>query len=113
MKMLLLDDNVVLVEHGDSLCHCYIEAANNHDGPIFDADGEQIGTMRVEIKTPELILTADQKAMLKARHDACADCPAATDLTDTTVTCRRCRRCKSKKNLLHVNQTCPEGRWPR
>lgn len=27
--------------------------ARNHNGPIFDADGNQLGTMKFEIRTPE------------------------------------------------------------
>ncbi len=93
-------------------CDYRIDVIRDYDGLIYGEDGEQVGDMQFTIKTPELNLTDEQKAMLKARHDACAECPAAEDLVDTTVRCRQCRPCKSVKNLLSPGHTCPEGRWP-
>jgi hypothetical protein len=95
---------------GDYAIHLY----RDHDGPLFDANGEQVGTAMFTIKTPAPpVITVDQVALAKARHDICAKCPAHADLTDTTVTCRRRRPCCRQYNLLDPNLECPEKRWKR
>lgn len=98
----------ILLE-GDTTHVAYaITIHRDYDGPVFDADGNQLGEAVVKIAPPP----PDQLALAKTRHDICAKCPAHADLTETTVTCRRRAQCRSHYNLLLPGLKCPEKRWP-
>ena len=91
-----------------------IRVGRDHDGPLFNADGEEVCTMRFTLKTPPAARpTPEQLAMAGARRDVCAGCPAHADLTDTTVTCRQRRACRSRYDLTDPGLECPRGLWPQ
>lgn len=94
-----------------------ITLERDHDGPLFDYEGNQVGHATLAMKTPpEAQLTDEQQRQqderVAARAKACADCPAHSDLTDTHVTCRNHRPCSSRLSLTSIHTTCPDGRWP-
>ena len=110
-------------DYGDYAIHLY----RDHDGPVFDADGNELGTVRLTIKTPPTpedrppVITPEQAARAATRLKVCETCEHQKGFGNSrglpagvrvTVKCGKCKTC-SGKSLISESSTCPMGKWTR
>ncbi|MFI4861340.1 MAG: hypothetical protein ACIAXF_11730 [Phycisphaerales bacterium JB063] len=91
-----------------------VDIHDDYDGPVYDADGREVGRVMLKKKDPApLNLTT-----INAHTAICKQCPHAGAVTTTkrgrdvyTIRCKskRCPSC-AKVSLRHPGR-CPEGKW--
>lgn len=93
-----------------------IEVYHDHDGPVFDADGVQVGTVRMVIKAPapppSKVLTTEQKKLMRDRLKVCGKCEHKQSVGIATVKCAKCKACRRALSLISPSSACPLGKWP-
>jgi len=94
----------------------YITVTRDHDGPIFDADGKPLGTLKMVMRTPEppppRVLTDEQNQRIAQRRAVCDACEHQGGYGPVTVKCAKCNRCGGKLAMLAGRGLCPLGKWP-
>lgn len=97
--------------HGDYT----ITLHRDHDGPVYDAAGHELGYVRLIIKSPPEppppVLTPQQKQRMAARLHVCGACDQMRGFGRATVKCGRCTTCGHALNLISATSTCPLGKW--
>lgn len=92
-----------------------IHLYRDHDGPVYDGDGNELGTVQLTIKTPEstppAVLTAEQKNRMAERLKVCESCEHSGKIGVATVKCNKCKTCGHSLNLISESSTCPMGKW--
>lgn len=92
-----------------------ITIKREYSGPIFDRDGNELGTVSLTIKEPPppkpAVLTEEQTNRVSARLAICRDCDQYRGNGRVTVTCAKCTTCRNAKDLLREESTCPIGEW--
>jgi len=97
--------------HGDYTIKVYAD----HDGPVFDEDGNEVGHIQMTIKSPPTpppkVLSADQKRRMRSRLKVCAVCEHVGPIGVATVRCKKCKTCRNALSLISESTKCPLGKW--
>ncbi len=97
-------------------CDYLFVVTRDHDGPIFDADGKQLGTLMMVMKEPEptppRVLTDEQRQRMADRRVVCETCDKAKGFSVVGVECAKCRTCRNHLSLIGEASKCPLDKWP-
>jgi len=99
-----------------------ITVFRDHDGPIFDAAGKPLGTLKMVMRTPKpappKVLTEEQKARVADRQAVCDGCGSRIEFgTDAAngvvaVKCGQKKPCCNRLSLTSEKEACPLDKWP-